>query len=473
LESHFTDIAENQPELIARHCAEAGLIEKAVGLRGKAGQRSLDRSALAEAVEQLRRGLELIATLPATPALRREQIKLQVMLANALIHTKGYAAPETKTSFDQARSYIEQAEALGEPPEDPLLLFSVLYGLWVKNYVAFDGGVVCDLAAQFLALAKQQRAKAPRMIGHLLLGGSLMYTGDIVEGRAHLDCAVALYDPAEHRPLATKFGQDIGVANLFNRSMALWLLGYAKAARTDTEHVLNDARKCGQAATLMYALSNTAFSHTCYGDYAKAHAQADELVTLADEKRALLWKARAMMLKGLTLSLMGKGSSAIQMMTSGIAAARSTGSKLWVPLYQAHLARAYAALGQLDDAWRCLGEATTVMEATMETWCEGEVNRVAGEIALKSAEPDAVKAQAYFERALAVARAQQAKSWELRAAMSMARLWRDQGNRDEARDLLAPVYGWFTEGFDTLDLKEAKALLEELGSMSALSPQGR
>jgi predicted ATPase len=281
---------------------------------------------------------------------------------------------------------------------------------------------------------------------------------DIVEGR------VQLYDPVEHRPLATKFGQDIGVANLFNRSMALWLLGYANAARTDTEHVLNDARKCGQAATLMFALSNTAFSHTCYGDYAKAHAQADELVTLADEKRALLWKARAMMFKGLTLSLMGKASSAIQMMTSGIAAARSTGSKLWVPLYQADLARAYATLGQLDDAWRCLGEAMTVMEATKETWCEAEVNRIAGEIALWSPKQDTAKAESYFERALAVARQQQAKSWELRAAMSMARLLRDQGRRREARELLAPVYGWFTEGFDTLDLKEAKALLDELAA---------
>ena len=241
-----------------------------MGLWGKAGKRSLDRSALVEAAEQLTRALNQIATLPATPALRREQIKLQIALANALIHTKGYAAPETKVSFDQARSYIEQAEALGEPPEDPLLLFSVLYGFWVTKYVAFDGGVVCDLAAQFLALAEQQRAKVPRMIGHLLMGGSLMFAGGITEGRVHLDRAVALYHPMEHRPLATQFGQDIGVANLFNRSMALWLLGYAKAARADTEHALNDARECGRATTLMYALSNTAFTHTCSGHYARS-----------------------------------------------------------------------------------------------------------------------------------------------------------------------------------------------------------
>ena len=152
------------------------------------------------------------------------------------------------------------------------------------------------------------------------------------------------------------------------------------------------------------------------------------------------------------------------MITSGLTAYRSTGATLCLPFYLSYLARAYAELGQFDDAWRCIGEAMTLIETTKERWCEAEVNRMAGEIALKSPEPDAAKAEAYFERALAVARQQQAKSWELRAAMSMARLWRDQGKRDEARELLAPVYGWFTEGFDTLDLKEAKALLDELAS---------
>ncbi len=152
------------------------------------------------------------------------------------------------------------------------------------------------------------------------------------------------------------------------------------------------------------------------------------------------------------------------MITTGIAAFRSTGATVWTPLCLSYLARAYAEIGQFDAAWRGIGEALTAVEATKERWFEADIYRIAGEIALMSPEPDAAKAEAYFERALAVARAQQAKSWELRAAMSMARLWRNQGKRDEVRDLLAPVYGWFTEGFDTLDLKEAKALLDELAS---------
>ena len=246
LESQFAEIAENQPELLARHCTEAGLIEKAAGLWGKAGQRSLERSALVEAAEQLTRALDQIATLPATPALRREQIKLQVALITPLIHVKGYAAPETKAAAERARLLIEQAEALGEPPEDPLLLFSVLYGFWVANYVAFNGDVMRELAAQFLALAEKQGATVPLMIGHRLMGVSLLCTGDIAEGRAHLDQAIALYDPAEHRPLATRFGQDTGVAVL---SFGRWLCGCSAIPRPRSQTPTTRSRMRARSAT--------------------------------------------------------------------------------------------------------------------------------------------------------------------------------------------------------------------------------
>ena len=190
--------------------------------------------------------------------------------------------------------------------------------------------------------------------------------------------------------------------------------------------------------------------------------QFEELVALTDEKGSSFWKALGTMMQGCVLAMTGKASDAVHVITSGATALRSTGSTMWLPLCLSYLARAHAEFGQFNDAWRCMGEATTAMETTKEKWFEAEVNRIAGEIALKSPEADAARAKTHFERALAVARKQQAKSWELRAAMSMARLWRDQGKRKEARNLLAPVYGWFTEGFDTLDLKEAKALLEEL-----------
>ena len=461
LETQFAEIAENRPELVARHCTEAGLIEKAARLWGKAGQRSLERSALVEAAEQLTRALDQIATLAGTAELRREQIKLQVALANALMHTRGHAASETKAAAERAHLLIKQAEALGEPPEDPLLLFSVLYGFWVANSVAFKGEVGRDLAAQFLVLAEPQKTTAPLMVGHRLMGASLLFLGDIAEGRAHLDRAIRLYDPAEHRPLATRFGQDLRVVALFWRSWALWLLGYPEAALSDARYSLKDAREIGHAGSLMFSLANTSVTQILCGNYETADTQSEELVALADEKATLLWQAVGKMNKGSILALTGKASAAVQTSIAGITEWRQTGATLLLPWYLSNLAMAYGELGQFDDAWRSIGEAMTAVETTKETWCEAEVHRIAGEIALKSPEPDAAKAQTYFERALVVARKQQAKSWELRSAMSMARL-RREGKPQQARELLAPIYGWFTEGFDTLDLQEAKALLGKL-----------
>ena len=373
LENQFTEIAENQPELVARHCTEAGLIEKAADLWGKAGQRSLARAALLEGAEQLRRALDQIATLPATPYLRREEIKLHVAFANALA-----------------------------------------------------------------------------------------LTGDFVDGKEHYDRALAIYDPAEHRPIATSSGRDVGVTLLSFRSACLWILGYPVASRNDSERAVKNARETGQATTLMYALWFAGDSHMVCGNYAAANAQVDELIALADERGAPYWKALGTAIRGWLFAVTGKASDAVWAITSGITSLRSTGATLYEPRHLSFLAMAYAELGQLDDAWRCIDDAIEKVERSKEKWGEAEVHRIAGEIALKSLAPDPEKAEAYFERALTIACQQQAKSWELRAAMSMARLWRDQGKREEARELLAPVYGWFSEGFDTLDLKEAKALLEEL-----------
>jgi class 3 adenylate cyclase/predicted ATPase len=463
LESQFAEIAESQPELVARHWTEAGLIEKAAGLWGRAGLRSLDRSALVEAAEQLTRALAHIADLPATPALRREEIKLQVALINTLFQVKGYAAPETKATVERARLLIEQAEALGEPLEDPLLLFPVLFGLWVASMNAINGDIMRELAARFLTLAERHRMTAPLMIGHRIMGTTLAFTGDIVDALAHYDKSLGLYN-AEHRPLATRFGTDSRVTIMSFRALVLWLLGYPEAALADADHALKEAREIDQAATLMFALARTSYTHIFCGNYAAVNELLDELVILADRKGVLSRKAEGMILQGCVSAVTGKASDAVQMITSGITAWRSTGATVCQPTYLSYLTRAYAKLGQFDDAWRSIGEAIVAVDTTKELWSEADIHRIAGEIALISPKPNGAKAEAYFAHALAVARKQQAKSFELRAAMSMARLWRDQGKPDEARDLLAPVYGWFTEGFDTGDLKQAKVMLDEFAS---------
>jgi class 3 adenylate cyclase/predicted ATPase len=371
LEGQFAEMAESQPELLARHYTEAGLIEKAVSFWRTAGQRSLARSALLEGVEQLKRALDQIATLPATPTLRGEEIKLHFAFANALA-----------------------------------------------------------------------------------------LTGNFVDGKEHYDRALAIYDSAEHGPLTTRSGRDIGVALLSSRSGCLWSLGYLAASLRDCERAVKNARETGQASTLLYALYQSGMEHIQLGNYAAASAQVDELIALADESGTPYWKALGTAMRGEIFALTGKASDAVRVISTGITSLRATGATLYEPFHLYHLAMAYAELGQLDDARRCIDDAIDKVERSKEKWCEAEVHRIAGEIALKARVFE--KAEAYFDRALAVARQQQAKATELRAAMSMARFWRDQGKLQEARELLAPVYTWFTEDFETLDLKEAKALLDEL-----------
>jgi class 3 adenylate cyclase/predicted ATPase len=374
LRDQFADTAGAEPALLAHHFTQAGLTEASIEWWRTAGQRSLARAALLEGTEHVKRGLDQIATLPTTPNLRGEKIKLEVLFANAMA-----------------------------------------------------------------------------------------LSGNPVSGKEHYDRALAIYDPAEHGPLTTRSGRDVGVALLAARSSCLWLLGYPETSRNDGERAVRNARERGQATTLMYALHAAGYNYILCGNYAPANAHVQELIALAHERAAPYWKATGTALQGLLFALTGKASDAVRAITSGITS-QSNETAIGQPHFLLHLAMAHAELGQSDDARRCIDDAIERIERSKEKWGEAEVHRIAGEIALKSSAPDPEKAEAYFDRALAVARAQQAKSWELRTAMSLARLWRDQGKRDEARELLAPVYGWFTEGFDMLDLKEAKALLDELGA---------
>jgi predicted ATPase/class 3 adenylate cyclase len=464
LERRFAEIAERQPELLARHYSEAGLLEKAARLWGKAGTQSLERSALVEAIEQFSRALALIAALPATTELRREQLRLQVALITPLYHVKGYAAPETRAAAEQARLLIEQAQALGEAPDDPFLPFAALFGIWVTYVVAFDGDMALKLAEQFLSLAEKQDAVLPRLIAHRIMGYSSLMGGEIATGRAHLDRAIGLYDPTVHRALVTRVSVDARVAILANRSWTLWLLGYPQAALADVDQAVAAARDIGQAATLMFALVHCSWACAWTGNDIAAEGLLREVSALAAESGATMWKGMGRALLGCLLTLKGSAAEAIDAIASGGADFRAAGTTAWLPLILSHLAAAHADLGQFDEAWHWIGEAMARVESTKEKWAEAETHRVAGEIAFRSPAPERTRAESYFNTALAIARRQQARSWELRAATSLARLLGNDGRREEATQLLAPVYDWFTEGFDTADLKEAKALLVELSA---------
>jgi predicted ATPase len=302
------------------------------------------------------------------------------------------------------------------------------------------------------------------MIGELLMGISLVLVGRLVEGRARLDGAIARYDASLHRSLATRFGHDVRVSALAWRALASWMLGYPEAAVQDAEHALADAREIGHVATTMFALSHTSLALILCGQHVGGGALADDLVTLAESKGTAYWRSYGLLLRGWVLVLTARAADAVSVTPAAIIAMRSTGASAYAPWYMSYLAEAYAELARSDDARRCLAEAMTGIQSSNERWCEADVHRIAGDIALRGPNPDMALAEAHFARALSVARAQNAKSFELRAATNLARLWHEQGKRDSARDLLAPVCAWFTEGADTADLRAARALLDVLGS---------
>jgi tetratricopeptide (TPR) repeat protein len=456
LESQFADIAETQPELVARHCTEAGLIEKAAGLWGKAGQRSLERSALVEAAELLTRALAQIGTVPATPAVRREAIKLQVAFASALFHVKGYTAPETIAAFERADAMIQEAEALGERADDDLLRFSVLYAQWTGNFTAGNVTKANEVAKRFFSAAEQQPKSAPLLIAYRLTGATLTMLGELLPARIHLDRAVALYVREEHSSLATRFGQDIGVAALCNRSWVLYRLGYPMKALGDADEALKTAQELGQAGTLFYASYCAGILELLCGRYDVAERRVEEMFALSEKHALAFWKALAELSRGYLFSATNRSDQAAKMINSGMAAMKMYRATYLTPFSLMWLARAQAACGRVNEAQKAVSEALEVVSDTNARWDEAEIHRTAGELA----HDDPELAELHFRRGLDIARRQGAKSYELRAATSLARLWRGQGRRDEARELLAPVFSWFTEGFDMSDLREAKALLE-------------
>jgi class 3 adenylate cyclase/predicted ATPase len=461
LEASFPEVGETEPELLARHCAGAGLTAKAAALWGKAGRRSLKRSALGEAESQFSRALAVIAAQPAVPALRREEIACQIGLASILLLRRGYASADARAALSRTLALIERADALGEPVADPLALFSTLHGLWVASIVASSGDATRRLAEQCLALAGRAGAKGELIAGHRAVGYTLLFAGELLASRTHFDDAITLFDPAKNGR-ASRYGGDHWSTALAGRGAALWVLGYPDRAQSDAAAALRTAREFGHALTLGNNLIFAAWTHFCCGLFETAKAEATEINALADEKGEPFYKAFGLMMQGLVSSAEGEAEDAVRRLGSALAAYRSSGATLLTPMVLSYLAKAHARLGRMEDARRCIADATATFYTTNERWCEADIRRIAGEIAAESPEPDAATAEACFDRALAVARRQHAKSWELRAATSKARLWRDHGRRAAARALLAPIYDWLREGFDTVDLRRAKALLGEL-----------
>jgi DNA-binding winged helix-turn-helix (wHTH) protein/predicted ATPase len=446
------------PELaaeLAEHFVRGRNAEQAVQYLQLAGAQAVQRSAHREALQHLTRGLELLAMLPETPARAQQELNLRLALGQALSATKGIAAPEVERTYAQARALCAQ---LGETPQ----LFPTLWGLC--RFYRSRGALPTarELGEQLHQLAQRDADPTHRLEAHGALGGILSYQGEYAAALTHLEQGITLIDPAAQRTLVLRRGLAPGVMCLAYVANTLWYLGYPAQALRRSQEALALAQTLAHPYSLGLAQHHATFLHHHRREASAVQAQAEALLTLATAHGFLLWAGFGTYWRGWALAMQGQGAAGLAQLREGLAAVAVTGQELFRPLGLVLLAEAAGHVGQVEEGPRLLAEALTVVEAGGRGDLAAEAYRLQGEFLLRQAVPDAAQAEACFHQALVMARRQQAKSWELRTAMSLSRLWQRQGKRDQARELLAPIYGWFTEGFDTADLQEAKALLDEL-----------
>jgi tetratricopeptide (TPR) repeat protein len=495
LDEHYSDLAH--------HYNRSGNTTKAVEYLSLAGQQAARHSANAEAINYLTAALELLKTLPDTAARARHELTLHLSLGASLVATKGYAAAEVEQVYTRAQELCLQ---VGEP----LQVAQVLYGLWVFNAVKGDLTAALALGEQFLTVAHQQQDSVLSLVVHAVMGGTLLWRGEFAPAQAHLDQAFAFYDPTHHRDLAYQMGQDPGLMALQFTAATLWYRGYPDQAITRIRHVLSLAQSLAHPFSLAAALEEVVLVHLLRREDQEAFAHTEVFLTLAQEHGFAAWLRVGTYLQGWALveqaALLGtweQRETGLMQIREGLAAAEAARTKLYGPLLLGALAQGYAQGGQVEEGLKVIAEALAMVEKNEERWSEAELYRLKGELLLaqevksqkskgksqksKISSPQPLthstqaeveqEAEECFLKAIAIAQKQQAKSLELRAVMSLARLRQHQAAQEELRPthhetrmklgeahtMLSEIYNWFTEGFDTKDLREAKALLEELG----------
>jgi predicted ATPase len=455
LEAQFPETAETQPELVAHHYTEAGLTEQAVLYWHKAGQSAIQRSAHVEAIAHLRQGLALLETLPETPQRLQREVDMLIAIGASLNATKGIAAPEVGETYTHARQLCQSLD-------DPHQLFPVLRGLWNYYHVCAELQTAHALGEQLLSLAQQVQDSAMLLAAHRALGATLFFLGTVASAHTHFTQGTALYDPQQHRASVFLYGDDEGVICHSFAAWTLWYLGSPDQALARSHEAVTLAQQVAHPFSLSFALSFAALFHQYRLEVQAAQERAEATVVLATEQGFPLWMAFGSLMRGWVRAYQGQAQAGIEQMHQGLIAIRATGAEIWRPYFLALLAEAHGIMGEPEAGLTALAEALTLAETTGERWYESELYRLKGELLLQQNSDNQAEAEHCFQQAISIAQNQQAKSFELRTATSLARLWQQQGKRQEAHDLLAPIYGWFTEGFDTVDLQEAKALLDAL-----------
>ena len=455
LEARFPETVASQPELLAYHYTEAGLTRLAMPYWQQAGQRAIERSAPVEAISHLTKGLEVLETLPDTPERAQQELDMQITLGPALMATKGQAALDVERTYARAR---ELCQRVGETPQ----LFPVLWGLWRFYLQRGELHEARELGERLRNLTRSQDDPARLLLVQQALGQTLFFLGESISARTHLEQAIALYDSEQHHTLAFRYGQDSGVVCRGYLAWDLWLLGYPDQAVQKSHEALARAQERTHPFSLAFASCFAAALHQFRRDAAAVQECARTTMALASEQGFPLYLALGTILWGWAFTA-GEREAGILQMQQGLDMSRTVGNALALPHFPTMLAEAYGAVGQAEEGLAVLEVAMAAVQKSQARFYEAEIYRLKGDLLLQHAVPETSQAVACFHHALNVAHSQQAKSLELRAATSLGRRWQQQGKRDEARALLVPIYGWFSEGFDTADLQEAKALLEELG----------
>jgi class 3 adenylate cyclase/predicted ATPase len=453
LERGFAGTAEERPEELAHHYAQAGLPEPAIPWWEKAGQRAVQRSANVEAVRHLRRGLAALERVAAGPERDDRELRLRTLLGIALIATEGYSAPAVLDNFARAR---EVCEALGDTPAR----FPVLLGLFRFYLLRSDREATARLVEQCLELAQRTQDSGLLFFAELAAGMRAFYAGEHARSRERLAGAWARYEPERRDAYTLAYGQDPSVTTRMHAAWNEWYLGYPDRARRLASEGLELAEASGHPFGLAGGLSSASLLWRLCGDAPVALRHAEACIAISREQGFSTWLWAGMLSRGTALGLLGHTDEAIAEVVQATAAARSIGSQLFVPRACCELAALYLAAGRPAEALRALDEARVLAAANLDVWEEAEIHRLTGEVRQR-AEPSA-DVEHEFRRAVDLARERGARSLELRAVTSLARLWQGRGERARARELLEPVVAGFTEGFDTADLKQASALLSGL-----------